>query len=317
MKYLTRRSAVAGLAGLVVLIVVACGGGGTVAGIDRLGVTNGTITGFGSIFVNGIEYQTGNGTTFLVDDVPAAETDLHVGQVITIHWVSNDNGMTFRAEDVTYSASVRGAIEAGSINTIANSFVVLGQTVLVDAGTTFDSGIIPQDLSGLVDGDNVEVSGFIDAAGDIHATSVERKVAGGKLEVRGIVSALTATTFNINEQVVNYAALIPLGFSIANDDFVEVKGDTVNGSGELVATEVNLEDEGLPLGGDGDEGELEGFVTAFTSPDSFSVNGIPIVTQVGTVVTGGAVAPNVKVEVKGVFNASGVLVADSIEVKPG
>ena len=88
MQIFKRGFAAAGLAGLVVGLVVACGGGGggSFAGIDRLGVTSGTITGFGSIFVNGVEYETGNGTTYLVDDSEGAETDLRVGQVVTINW---------------------------------------------------------------------------------------------------------------------------------------------------------------------------------------------------------------------------------------
>jgi len=322
MQIFRRGIAAAGLAGLVVGLVVACGGGGgaNFAGIDRLGVTNGTITGFGSIFVNGVEYETGNGTSFVLDDSPGTESELRVGQVITINWVSNDNGATFRAEDVTYDKTLEGPVT--SINAGAQSFVVLGQTVVVDAGTSFDADSGSNDLTdlaGLVVGDNVEVSGLIDATGVIRATRVERQVAGDKLEVRGIVSELTATTFNINDQVVNYATATLSGFSgqIAAGDFVEAKGDTVNGSGQLVATEVKLEDEGLPSGGDGDEGELEGFVTDFdaNSPSRFSVNGAPVVTDAATEVTGGVVALNARVEVKGIFNAVGELLADTIEIK--
>lgn len=316
MRYLQRWSAIVGIGGLVAAFVVACGGGGgTFAGIDRLGVSNGTITGFGSIFVNGVEYETGSGTSFLVDDSPGSESDLQVGQVVTVRWTSSNNGVTFRADDVTYSGTVRGPI--ASINGAASSFVVLGQTVLVDAGTSFDSGIVPGDLSGLAVANNVEVSGLIDANGAIRATRVERKVGAVTLKVRGTVSALTATTFNINAQVVNYAtAMLPDG-QISAGDFVEAKGNLINGSNQLVATEVKLEDEGLPGGDDGDEAHVEGFVTAYSSATSFSVSGVPVSKPVGVVVTGGTVALNVKVEVEGVFNASGVLVATSIEVKAG
>lgn len=319
MQYLQRLSSLAGLGGLVAALVVACGGGGGVlAGIDRLGASSGTITGFGSVIVNGVEYETGSGTTFLVDGLPASESDLQVGQVVTVNWISSDNGITFRAEDVSYKGTVRGPI--ASINNAAGSFLVLGQSVLVDSGTSFDSGIVPKDLSGLAIADTVEVSGLIDANGAIRASRVERKSGIVVLKVRGTVSARTATTFAINSQVVNYAGAMLDGFpggQIANGDFVEVKGSSVNGSNQLVATEVELEDEGLPGGLEGDEAEIEGFVTAFVSSSSFSVSGVPVATRAGTVVTGGSVAPNVKVEVEGVFNASGVLIADEIEVKTG
>ena len=307
--------------GLVLGLVVACGGGGgaNYAGIDRLGVSTGTITGFGSIFVNGVEYETGNGTMYLVDDVEGAETDLGKGQVVTIRWTSNDNGATFRADDVIYNKTLEGPVTSIDVN--AQSFVVLGQTVFIDdVGTTFDSSDSdPNPLvnfAGLRIGDNVEVSGLIGADGIIRATRVDRQEAGDQLEIRGVVAGLTTTTFTINEQVVDYASASPLGFTLADGDFVEVKGDSINGSGQLVATEVKLE-EGLPSGGDGDEGELEGFVTDFdpNSPGTFSVNGSPVITDAATEVTGGVVALNARVEVKGIFNAVGELLADTIEIK--
>ena len=52
----------------IAFLVIACGGGGggggvaggggTQPGIDRLGVTGGVVSGFGSIFVNGVEFET-------------------------------------------------------------------------------------------------------------------------------------------------------------------------------------------------------------------------------------------------------------------
>ena len=320
MRYLQRWSAIVSIGGLVAALVVACGGGGgTFAGIDRLGVSNGT-----SHRVSAASLSTASSTRPVAvlplswTIHPAASRTLRWGRSLRVHWTSSDNGVTFRADDVSYSGTVRGPI--ASINAAANSFVVLGQTVLVDAGTSFDPGITPADLSGLAVADNVEVSGLIDAAGVIRATRVERKAGAVTLKVRGTASAVTATTFSINAQVVNYGSAMLEGFpggQITAGDFVEAKGDSLNGSDQLVATEVELEDEGLPGGDEGDEAEVEGYVTAFTSASSFSVSGVPVSKPVGVVVTGGSVALNVKVEVEGAFNASGVLVATSIEVKTG
>lgn len=320
MQHVQRWMAIAGVGGLVAVLVAACGGGGgsNFAGIDRLGVSNGTITGFGSIIVNGVEYETGSGTVILVDDSPGSESDLQVGQVVTLNWVTSDNGLTYRAEDVSYTATVRGQI--ASIDAAASSLVVLGQTVLVDAGTAFAPGISPADITGLAVADSVEISGLIDAEGAIRATRIERRTGSVSLKLRGTATAVTATTFSINGQVVNYASATLEGFpggNILAGDFVEAEGNVLNGSDQLVATEVELEDQGVSGGDEGYEAEVEGFVTSFTSPASFSVSGVPVNTRVGTVVTGGTVALNVKVEVEGRFNASGVLIADEIEVKTG
>ncbi len=313
----------AGVAGLVMSLVVACGGGGggdTFAGIDRLGVTTGTITGFGSIIVNGIEYETNN-TSFNIDDNSAGQIgSLKVGQVVTVRWSSIDDGVTRRADDVIYDDAVEGPIAAGSIDRTAQTFVVLGQTVRVDADTSFASPLF--DLDSLTDGDFVEVSGLQEGTGAalvVRATRIERKAPGGELEIRGVVTSLdgVARTFAINGQVVRYATAVLDNFpngQISNDDFVEAKGTTLNGS-ELVATRVELEDGADRIGEDGHEAEVEGYVTAFANANSFSVAGIPVQSSVAA--EGGTVALGAKVRVEGEFNASGVIVAREVKVRAG
>ncbi|MDH5275828.1 MAG: DUF5666 domain-containing protein [Gammaproteobacteria bacterium] len=306
----------AGLAGLVMSLVVACGGGGgggNFAGIDRLGVTTGTITGFGSIIVNGVEYETNN-ASFNIDDNPAGQIgSLEVGQVVTVRWSSSDDGVTRRADEVIYDDAVEGPIS--SIDLTAQSFVVLGQTIVVDADTSFASPLF--DLGSLAAGEYVEVSGLVDGTGAVRATRIEREAAGGEIEIRGIVTGRTATTFAINTQVVNTATAVidAPGGVIGNGDFVEAKGTFVNGPGQLVATRVELEDGGDSVGDDGEEAEVEGYVTSFTSASAFSVAGIPVQSSVAA--TGGTVALGAKVRVKGEFSASGVIVADEVEVRAG
>jgi len=310
----------AGLAGLVMSLVVACGGGGggSFAGIDRLGVTTGTITGFGSIIVNGVEYET-NGASFNIDDDPAGQlSSLQVGQIVTVRWSSIDEGVTRRADDVYYDDAVEGPIEALSINRATQSFVVLGQTVLVDADTSFASPLF--DLDSLTDGDFVEVSGLLDdSAGPlvIRATRIERKAPGGEIEIRGTVTARTATTFAINGQVVNTvnAVIDAPGGTISDGDFVEAKGTALNGSNQLIATRVELEDGEDRIGDDGDDAEVEGYVTAFTNANAFSVAGIPV--QSSVTPEGGTVALGAKVRVEGEFNASGAIVASEVKVRAG
>ncbi len=322
MKNFKRKLPGAGIAGLVLGLVVACGGGGggaNLAGIDRLGVSTGTITGFGSIFVNGVRYST-NGATFDIDDNPAgSESSLQVGQQVTVQWDSLDDGVTRRAQAVFYDDSVEGPITVDSIDLVTQSFVVLGQTILVDADTSFASPLF--DLDSLTDGDFVEVSGLPDnepvVGPVVRATRVERKAAGGEIEIRGTVSGRTATTFVINGQVVLTTGAIidaPTGV-VSNGDFVEAKGTVVNGAGQLVATRVELEDGDNQIGEDGDDAEVEGYVTLFANAGSFSVSGVPVLSSVAA--TGGIVALGAKVRVKGEFNAAGTILASEVEVRAG
>ena len=65
--------------------------------------------------------------------------------------------------------------------------------------------------------------------------------------------------------------------------------------------------------------EVEGLITAFSSVDSFSVSGIPVVTNGMTEYSGGdfsMLGLNVRVEVEGQLDISGVLIAEEVEFKP-
>jgi hypothetical protein len=315
------------LAATLAAFLVACGGGGgggggLAAGIDRLGVTTGTITGFGSIIVNGVEYETSSRTKFSIDDNPGGQDDLRVGQQVTIQWSSTDDGLTRSADDVAYDTTVEGPITAGSINLQAQSLAVLGQPVLVDATTLFDSDIVPNGLEGLTAGEIVEVSGLIDANGTIRATRIERKLAADQYEVRGVVGTATASTFTVNGLTVDYSTALLKDFddSIINaGEFVEARGDTLDGLGQLVATEVESLSGDLPTGNSGDDAEVEGFVSDFASIASFKVAGVRVNAAGAAFEDGTAanLADNVKVEAEGSFDANGVLVADKVEFKAG
>ncbi len=307
--------------------IAGCGGGGgdggtSVAGIDRLGASTGTVTGFGSIFVNGVEFETGR-ASFIIDDSPGRESDLRVGQVVTVIGTIDDNGTTGEAQTVIFDDSVEGPI--ASIDRAGGQLVVLGQAVVVDGNTSFDDDIVPGSLEGLAVGDFVEISGFLDAAGTVRATRIEKVSAGDELEVRGRVESLDTQnrTFVINGLTVDYrAAVLDDSFNgvISNGDFVEAKGDSLGTNGELIATEVELEDDALVEFEVDGEVEVEGFVTRFASATNFDVAGIRVSTTSATEYDDGTAADlavNVKLEVEGRLNANGVLVAEEVKFRSG
>ncbi len=319
MQMLKRGVLALGLAGLVMSLVMACGGGGggeSFAGIDRLGVTTGTINGFGSVIVSGVEYET-DGTTFDIDDSGSGnQSDLRVGQQVTIEWDSIDDGVTRRARSVIYDDTLEGPI--ASIDAANQTLVILGQVVIVDLSTSFDEEI---DLSGLSVDDEVEVSGLIDGNGVIRATRIDISEATEDFEVRGVVAGLDTvnSTFFINGLIVDYLDVLNPP-DLANGQFVEVEGEGL-GSDTLIATKVEIEDGGIPGADDSEdrEGEVEGYVTAFSSAASFSVSGVPVTTNGQTTYEDGVagdLALNVRVEVEGDVT-SGVLVARKVEFKSG
>src|SRR3979411_1792526 len=92
-----------------VLLLAAWGGPPRLAGIQGSGSggASGPITGFGSIFVNGVEYATSN-AQIRIDDQPGAESQLLVGEVVTVTGSVNSDGKTGTATQVTFSSDVAG-----------------------------------------------------------------------------------------------------------------------------------------------------------------------------------------------------------------
>ncbi|MDH4105196.1 MAG: DUF5666 domain-containing protein [Gammaproteobacteria bacterium] len=309
------------------LVLAACGGGGgggnggVTAGIDRGGIitATGTITGFGSVHVNGVRYVTGSSTTYTLDDNPGSESDLRVGQVVRVEGTIETDGVTGTATRIVFDDEVEGPVQ--SIDLAGASLVVLGRTVTVSARTSFDDRISPRSLEGLTVGDRVEVSGLVATSGVVDATRIERKTAAGDFEVKGTVAGLDTgqKRFTLGLQVVSYATAQLTGFASgqpAAGDRVEVFG-SLDGSGALVATRVEKDDGGAAGGAD-ERGDYEGLITNFVSATDFAVAGQRITTTASTSYEGGTaanLAADVAVEVEGRFNASGVIVATKVQFR--
>ena len=94
----------------------ACGGGGgDTAGVGTGGTGSfsvGTVTGFGSVFVNGIRYED-NGARLVDDDgtVKVLGTDdnpLKVGMVVEVTGSVDDSGTVRSATQIAYGAEIKG-----------------------------------------------------------------------------------------------------------------------------------------------------------------------------------------------------------------
>jgi len=309
-------------------MAVACGGsdgdGGVspppppIGGITRTGgaIAVGPITGFGSVIVNGVRYDT-SAATFTKEGAPAVEADFSVGHFVVVTGTidaGNSNGV---AESVEFNDVVEGPVS--SVDSVAGTFVVLGQTVLVGPNTSIDDSC-PLGLEALLNVAAVEVSGPVMSDGTIAATRIECKAVLDELEITGLVSNLDAAamSFTINALTVDYSAATLEDFPggvISDGDPVEAKGDNLGAGGELIATSVEF--EGARFDDDeGDHIEIEGFITAFTSATNFEVSGIAVTTDANTQYEDGSASDlglNVKVEVEGEFNSAGVLLATEVE----
>lgn len=296
------------------------GTGGTGTGTNNTAYAAGPIAGFGSIIVNGVRYD--DSSARISDDSGTLRRvdDLRLGMTVEIRSSSSTTDaqgvVRAIASQIVVSRSITGPVTA--VDTAAGTITVLGQTVLVTATTIFD-GVAG--LAGLMAGQIVEVHALPDAQGRQVATRIERKDStsfDGILRVSGVIASLNAarTEFKIGAVTITLSgSLAPLAAGLNNGSAVQVEARATSTANVLAAVSVRARSSGLVEGAG--SACIEGFVTAFTSAASFSVNGTPVVTNATTVVEGGtlaSVALGVRVEVEGTI-AAGILTATKVEIK--
>lgn len=308
-------------------------GGGT----GGTGISTGSITGFGSVVMNGVHYHTDDEVSprFRTKKIArgqdrsnAKDRDLfQVGMVITLRHSPGDNN----AVEIDYEPNLVGPIAAKDSGPDL-AIQVLGHSVLMDNAALFAS---------LAQDNVVEVSGYVDNSGRIRATFVEAMhpapIADETFEIKGFISGLrpsdgTDNTFEIGPLpdgsgitvTVSYTpgAVRELPAGPANGMYVRVETrDTQPGSGGIKADNVTpfaprtVFPEGATV-------DLDGLVTRIDSPSgntlSFELEGKAVRTDAATVFLGGTgggtgkdIRPNARVQVRGT-EAGGVLSAVTI-----
>jgi hypothetical protein len=305
----------------LVLAVAACGGdsGESMFTASSGGgggfIARGVITGFGSIFVNGIEITT-SGATIRVDGAGAIEADLKVGQVVEVQGTLNSDGLSGTASTITFDDDVEGPIAA--VGPDGQTLVVLGQTIRLTSTTVLARGDVPLDLIDLAPGILVEVSGFADSSGAIIATRIERRFTPSQLEVSGRIGGLDIVDrlLSINALIVDYSGATVTG-ALANGACVEAKG-AGSTSGTLAASSVQVKACGVESASN-DRGDIEGIITRFASAKDFDVGGQRVTTDSATTFSQGGASDlrlDLKVEVEGTFNSAGTLQASNVDIAP-
>jgi len=317
-----RRTIFLAASASVAAILVACGGGGdggtasTPAAPTATQATfSGPITGFGSIFVNGVRIDNTGATITLDEDNPnAGADDLRLGMVVDVQGQRDPGGTTGKATAIASRSFVQGPVSA--IDTANNAFTVFGVKVNVFPTTVFDGNSLSS-LAGLAVGNIVEVHGLPDSAGTtVKATRIERKNAGTTdARLIGTAQGVTATTFTINGVTINYAASVldKLPNGLTSGTLVRVKG-TLASASPAVITASRVRPASLqPQVANGQVAEIEGTVTAVRSSTDFDVGGIRVTVPSGATIDGTPVVGG-RVEVKGTV-ANGVVTATLVHVE--
>lgn len=274
--------------------LAACGGSG---GIGSGGTGqpmsvssgSGTVTGFGSLILDGEVYQ---------DDGVTPLTELTWGQLTATTPALGQfaeaaftvDGSALRLQAVRLDAAVAGPVDSVDAG-VAQRLVVLGQTVVVnssaDAGpvTVFD-GV--GGLAGLSAGQPVEVHGvprWNSGASryDVQATRIKLLDAPpASLRISGIVQGLapgsTAFTFTLGGLTVNYAAapVLPSAPLLKNGQRVIVWANQAPAGGQLTAAGIRVIVRESPAGSDG-QSRLGGTVSRLdATAKTFDLAGVTV-----------------------------------------
>lgn len=304
------------------LVLAGCGGGSDGVGSGGTGTfSSGTITGFGSIIVNGVRYDDAEARVLDAGGQPRSTADLRLGMVVEIEASEiRTDAVTGRrsatASSIRYGSEIEGPVE--TVDAATGELRVLGQTVLIDGATVFDDDL-RGGLAAVRVGDVLEINGYFTGDGRYGATRVDREDDDEAYALRGPVSAVDAAarTVIIGLATIDYGS-VATPPAVTVGDFIRVDlARTQNANGHWVATRLST----APVGGeagsgqrpDRDEAELEGYITAFASVTSFSVNGVPVDASTVASLPAG-LAPGTRVEVEGRFEA-GRLIARQVELE--
>jgi Domain of unknown function (DUF5666) len=313
-------------------LLAACGGGTNSAGggIGGTGaVAVGTINGFGSVIVNGQEFDDTN-AKITVDGRPGRRGELRIGQVVEVRGSVKDG--VRRAADITFSSDLRGPIEAGSVNLVANTFKALGALYRVDGTTVYDGVADLAALNTLQADTVVELSGFFDAT-DLSIRTSRVAVggpfgAGTSLHVKGTIRNLSGFTFTLGTMRVNANLTpdkLPQG-GLKDGLFVEVTSNQlpvvdVGGTLTLAATKIALANRAIEAK-EGDDVSVEGLAAGCSAGvcNKFSIKDLPISVLASTVFepntnTVANLRNGLKIEVEGRVT-NGTLNASKISFQP-
>ena len=317
-------------------VLSACGGGGgtTVtppvadAAPTLLGTStvSGTLTGFGSIIVDGIRIDNhAVAASREIEDGSTRSVELKLGQHVE---VEHDGSLV--ASKIVVGSEVEGTIAA--VDATAGTLTVLGQVVVINTDaalgpvTVFEAPYTR--LSDVKTGDSVEVHALLktDAAGKVslQATRVEKKIADEADRARGLVSelSLTAHTFKLGNLLIDYtgAKLLPAGVVLTNGAEVQVAlpSATAAGTTAVKATMVKVKDRKAES--QGKQVELGGAIAVLdVAAKTITVNGIKIDLSAASFNQSGRGLADLKagsyVVIKGTYGSDSTLKATTVVIR--
>ena len=319
-----KRILVGWRAGLLVLaaMLAACGGGGGEQGETAAAVSSvsseGPISGFGSVIMNGVRWNTER-AEFEVEGRSASQADLSVGMVVRVEGTRFADGSA-TADRVFFESRLRGPIRRiDQLGPDTRALDIFGIRALVSRADTRFEGT---DLDSLATDIVVDLSGFTNGAGELEVTHLRSRgrPVVGRTEVKlfGVVGGLSGGSFLLGTSEVLFDGTTLL------DDFgvggirngLEVRVEGILLANDAVRAS-EIESPRRDRRGDFDENEIQGIVTELSSLADFRVAGQRVDAS------GARLFPNdpdllrngVRVEVEGRLRSDGVLAVEKLRFR--
>ena len=306
---------------LVGSLLASCqSGGSTVAegGIGGTGVSMGRVAQVGSVYVNGVHYNTDN-ATFVVDGDATNKSlsDISVGMVVRVTGSKDSQTATGVADSVSYDSLLIGPVDT-VYDTTTSHLGIMGQAVHVNVDTVFEDNVNnpPVLLTQLLPGDIVEVSGYPSTPGEILATRIALKSATSLYKVTGTSGAIDPNnnTFPVGGLTIDPANVLS---SVPTEgSYVQVTGSIAPSSGNFTADAITPVEINV-LATDGESLSVEGVITSGLDAAThlFVVNGQSVDASLTPYsIDEMSLAAGRIVEVNGIMNGA-VLLAESIELE--
>jgi len=279
------------------------------SGIGGTGLV-GTITGFGSICVNGIEVHYDSDTPVDRDGQPVGAADLALGQVVRVE--AHGRGAEVRARRISVRNEVVGPVSA--IDAARGEINVLGQTVKLPSQAVLHDRVrgLRITASELHSGDFVRVSGLRRGDGAIVASRVDRGATQEEVRVSGPVTRVAASAFEVfGVRVTPAEDRQP----VAEGRRVEVTGRW-DGT-KLVPSGVRVEPE-VPFSGRFPRISLEGYVQSSLGRRGFRLRGLEV--DLSEIRAAGAgeieeLTRDVHVRVRGRLSPDRRIIAERLEIE--
>lgn len=320
------------LAAALCALLLSCGGDSlTVAGVgtEGTGFAAGTVTGFGSIIVDGDRWND-SGAIVEFEETPrqppiAVPGGAGLGQRLSIDYTTD--GV---AERVRIDPALVGTVESPNIGS-PTTIRIAGQEVRVnfnpDRGPVTFFSSFPQ-LMALLPGSIAEVHGALvwDAVAAKHvieASRIEKLAAlpAGLLRVNGVVSDLGADGFRLGDLAVRVTTpgtlIVPANRALASGQSVTVWGSSLSTTGPLTLTADAVRIRPLDPQPAGASTRVSGTVSRFDSANArFELAGITVSARDAIVVPANlALADGQYAIVRGRIDADRTLRADQVRIR--